>query len=94
MDINCSDYKEMNECRNKILSDPNFCYGWCVTYNADPCCIETEEQIKDFQEEVEGSAIVEIYDPEDREIALERLNAEGYEGKVYQVGGATFIMND
>ena len=91
---NDNDAKLMNDLRNNILTDYSFCFGWCVTYNADPSCIESEEDYKGLREEVEDNAITEITDPEDRETALERLDAVGYEGSVYRAGEATFITNN
>lgn len=88
------DAKAMNEFREKILSDKYYCFGWCYTWNADPGCLEDDASIDEFREEIENNAIVEITDPEDREIALRRLNAELYDGPVYCAGGVTFIANN
>ncbi len=87
------DAKTMNEFREKILSDRNYCFGWCYTWNADPGCLEDDASIEEFRKEIENNAICEITDPEDRETALQQLDADTYDGPVYRAGGVTFIAN-
>lgn len=91
-DIN-GDAKAMNEMRANILNDRNYCFGWCYTWNADPGCLEDDESIDEFRQEIEDNGIVEITDPYDREIALSRLDCDSYEGPVYEAGDVTFVTN-
>lgn len=89
-----SDAKAMNDLRDNILNDRYYCFGWCCTWNADPGCLEDDASIDEFRQEIEANAIVEITDPDDREIALSQLDCDSsYEGSVYQAGGVTFITN-
>ena len=84
----------MNAFREKILSDPSYCFGWCCTWNADPGCLEDDASIDMFQQEIEANAIKEIINPEDRAIALSRLGCDSsYEGPVFQAGSVTFITD-
>lgn len=87
------DAKTMNEFREKIVSDKYYCFGWCYTWNADPGCLEDDASIEEFRKEIENNAICEITDPEDRETALQQLDADTYDGPVYRAGGVTFIAN-
>ena len=89
-----SDAKAMNDLRDNILNDRYYCFGWCCTWNADPGCLEDDASIDEFRQEIEANAIVEITDPDDREIARSQLDCDSsYEGSVYQAGGVTFITN-
>lgn len=86
--------KAMNDLRNNILNEKYYCFGWPYTYNADPGCLEDEDSIENFKREIEDNAIVEITDPEDREIALAQLDIDSsYEGPVYQAGSVLFATD-
>lgn len=89
-----NDAKSMNAFRERILSDPSYCFGWCYTWNADPGCLEDDASIDEFRQEIKDNAIIEITAPVDREIALRQLDCDSsYEGPVYQAGGVKFITN-
>ena len=84
----------MNALRERIIYDPSYCYGWSCTWNADPGCLEDDASIDEFRQEIEANAIKEITDPEDRAIALSRLDYDSsYEGPVYKAGDVTFITD-
>lgn len=86
--------KAMNELRDNILYYRNYCYGWPYTYNADPGCLEDDASIEEFKREIEDNAIVEITDPDEREIALAQLDLDkNYEGPVYQAGSVKFAID-
>jgi hypothetical protein len=65
-----------------------------ATFNANPYCVETDEQIAEIMAEIEANGVTIVTDTEDRATALARLDLpEDSQRIVYQTGGCLFSMD-
>lgn len=76
-----------------ILNERNYTFGFVATFNADPYCVETEEEMEEVKDVVREYGIEEVTDELEREDALAKLDAENYNGPVYKAGDLLFITN-
>ena len=78
--------------RNFTESDILFAVA---TFNADPYCVENDEQVTEIMAEIEANGATMITDTEERKVALAKLDIPANSQRiVYQAGGCIFSMDD
>jgi len=64
-----------------------------ATFNADPYCVENEEQAAEIMSEIKEHGAIAVTDGEDREIALAKLDLPSDSTRVvYRAGGCLFSV--
>ena len=65
-----------------------------ATFNADPYCVENEEQAAEIMSEIEENGVTVVTDKEEREIALAKLDLPSDSPRtVYCAGGCLFSID-
>lgn len=65
-----------------------------ATFNADPYCVEDDEQVAEIMAEIEANGATIVTDTDDREVALAKLDLPADSQRiVYQAGGCLFSMD-
>ncbi len=66
-----------------------------ATFNADPYCVESDEEIAEIMTEIKTSGAEEITDDDEREIALAKLDLPAdSKRKVYRAGACLFSIDE
>lgn len=66
-----------------------------ATFNADPYCVEDDEQVAEIMAEIEANGATMVTDTDDREVALAKLDLPSDSQRiVYQAGGCLFSLDD
>ena len=66
-----------------------------ATFNADPYCVENDEQVAEIMAEIEANGATMVTDTEGRKVALAKLDIPAdSQCIVYQAGGCLFSMDD
>ena len=66
-----------------------------ATFNADPYCVENDEQVAEIMAEIEANGATMVTDTEERKVALAKLDIPTDSQRiVYQAGGCIFSMED
>lgn len=65
-----------------------------ATFNADPYCVEDDEQVAEILTEIEANGATMVTDTDEREVALAKLDLPVDSQRiVYQAGGCLFSMD-
>ena len=66
-----------------------------ATFNADPYCVEDDEQVAEIMAEIEANGATMVTDTDEREVALAKLDLPADSQRiVYKAGGCLFSMDD